>query len=165
MTQPLRKVPADELGKRISEWLVDTDNRRGARAELRRIQDPGEANLCREAWRFHAQFGDLELQTNAQLIAQAAGLLIHFRGHLPGASLAARMAESDKGRPRVSPRRFRRLLDADQDQFFSGMRRMIPLLERQGNLVDLLLAYVDWNDITRQRWARDYFQTLEKPSK
>lgn len=173
MTQPLREDPTTELGKRIPKWLEDLDIRRGARAELRRIQNPEQAELCREAWHFVGLFDDLELYADPRLIAQAAGLLVHFKSHLTSdkyGTFAHRMAETHNGRPRVSPLRFRRLLAApDRVQLFHGLRRMIPLLDRQGDLINLLMAWLHWNnqrgEDIRRAWARDYFQTLEKTHK
>ena len=89
-------------------------------------------------------------------LAAAAGLLAHVRSHnerpLPKA-----MSEGEGDKRRVSPLRFTRLLEApDIDTLFAGLRRTLPLLGHQADVLALATDVVNWGDSVKKRWAYDY---------
>lgn len=151
-----------ELEKRILAWFEQLDKRRGSRAELRRAPTPTDAASCIEAWRFVAALGEVVVD-DRQRLAEVAGLLVRFREHKGPESLAVQMAGKDE-QPKVSVLRFRRLLSSpDRAALYSGLRRMIPLLGHEGNLVDVVDAYVNWEwDRKRIEWARQYYEVILK---
>ena len=70
-------------------------------------------------------------------------------------NLAVAMSEADK--PAVSPLRFMRLLESpDIDTLFTGLRRTLPLLEHQADVLALATDVVNWDDSVKKRWAYDY---------
>lgn len=64
---------------------------------------------------------------------------------------------SDGDKPSVSPLRFMRLLEAtDTDTVFSGLRRLLPLIQHRTDVLALATDVVNWGDVVKKRWAYAY---------
>ena len=60
-------------------------------------------------------------------------------------------------RPAVSPLRFQRLLESpDLDALFSGLRRVLPLMQQPISIVALANDLLFWGDRVKKTWAYDY---------
>ena len=67
------------------------------------------------------------------------------------------MSQRDGDKPRVSPLRFTRLLESpDIDALFAGLRRTLPLLHNQADVLALATDVVNWGDAVKKRWAYGY---------
>jgi CRISPR type I-E-associated protein CasB/Cse2 len=65
----------------------------------------------------------------------------------------------------VHETRFRRLLRCpDRETLYPQLARLLRLLDRPVDLVDLAESVSRWNDQARRRWAYDYFATANPKS-
>lgn len=160
---PLNLNPGSAEGQAIQRWLSYLDEHdKGGRAELRRASSVLSAAMCQATHRLHRQLdticqGDMS-ETQRDRLAMACALMAHIKkpGALP---LPQAMSERKQGSDRipVSELRFRRLLDAHDDEaLFSGLRRVLPLID--GLVCPVLLArdVVFWGDRVKRTWAYDY---------
>jgi len=160
---PLNLNPDSPEGQCIQRWLTYLDEHdRGGRAELRRASSVLSAAMCQATHRLHRQLdticqGDISDKQRDRL-AMACALMAHIKqpGRLP---LPQAMSERTPGADRnpVSELRFRRLLDAHDDEaLLSGLRRVLPLID--GHVCPVLLTrdVVFWGDTVKRAWAYDY---------
>ena len=57
----------------------------------------------------------------------------------------------------VSEGRFRRLLQAHDDELMESMRRLVRMTKGKINVLDLSNAILYWNDHVKKRWIFDYY--------
>lgn len=156
---PLNFRQDQAWGDLLLRWWQGLDNDRGGRAALRRAPDitavvmlPAYQQLHR---RLRAAGWPADTGRNDHLAA-AAGLLAHVKQHQPQA-LPVAMSQRDGNKPRVSPLRFSRLLESpDIDALFAGLRRALPLLQHQADVLALATDVVNWGDAVKKRWAYGY---------
>lgn len=158
-----------EPGRTLLAWWENLDENRAARAELRRASDITEVtfsshyqklyrSLCAVGWE------DAGRTYQRDGLAAAVGLLAHVEID-DDKDLAFRMSETavDSDRLRVSELRFQRLLESpDIDSIFTGLRRVLPLMGKQANVIALTNDVVNWSDHVKRRWAYAYRWPAEK---
>lgn len=146
-------------------WWKGLQDAPGERAELRRAATLTRVVITPAYQRLRVSLlGELSVDRNAEGLAAAAGLAARLKA-LSNVPIARRMGEwvTDKGGPRLSELRFKRLLAAqDQREWFPIMRRALALLDDTADLLSLTQAAWWWNDKTRQRWANDYYRAFLK---
>lgn len=160
---PLNLTPSSAEGQAIQRWLSYLEEHdRGGRAELRRASSVLSAAMCQATHRLYRQLdticqGDMSEKQRDRL-AMACALMAHIKkaGALP---MPQAMSERQPGSDRnaVSELRFRRLLDAHDDEaLFSGLRRVLPLID--GLVCPVLLArdVLFWGDTVKRTWAYNY---------
>lgn len=155
----------------LRSWHQDllTQPRRGDRARLKRAGTIEEAAM---APAFHDLLRRLGIAPAAGLranshsltqIAALAALAAAVEGSdeaAPRARLGSTLAQARKGStsPRVSAARFRRLLESEEiGERFAALRRLLPLVDRRVDLVELAGAICDWRPARRRRLAYDYY--------
>jgi CRISPR system Cascade subunit CasB len=145
-------------------WWGSLDSNRGDRAELRRCADLLQV-MQTEA--FHAArrrliaAGLSEDEARSPRLAAIVALAAHVKAHAEGSLLAAFSAGET---PPVSPLRLRQILDAaNDDELFTRLRRILPLVDQRINLAALAADVWYWGDPVRKRWVYDY-QWPAKPS-
>lgn len=154
-------------GEVVLRWWRSLDDDAGGRAALRRANDVTAAVMSPAYHRLYRQlhaagWPDAPWQNDG--LAAAAGLLAHVR-ELDERSLPIAMSQRDGDKPRVSPLRFRRLLESqDVDTLFTGLRRTLPLLQHRANPLALATDVVGWGDRVRKRWAYEYEWPEQKTS-
>ena len=85
-----------------------------------------------------------------------AGLCSHVKENRSGTGIAKQMAIGDDAP--VSELTFRRLLAInDHDELYRAMIRIVRLLDNAVNLCDLAGSVYWWNEITKKKWAYDYY--------
>lgn len=154
----------------LRSWHAEllTQRRRGDRARLKRAATIEEAAL---APGFHDLLRRLgvapeadgrtdppSLKALAALAALAAA--VEPSGTAAPRRLGSALAQGREGSsaPRVSAARFRRLLESDEiDDRFAVLRRLLPLVERRIDLVELAGAICDWSPRRRRQLAYDYY--------
>lgn len=160
---PLNLNPASAEGQAIQRWLSYLgEHDKGGRAELRRASSVLAAAMCQATHRLYRQLdaicqGDIS-ETQRERLAMACALMAHVKkpGTLP---LPQAMSERKPGSDRipVSELRFRRLLDAhDNEALFSGLRRVLPLIDGLVCPVQLTRDVLFWGDTVKRTWAYDY---------
>jgi CRISPR system Cascade subunit CasB len=103
---------------------------------------------------------------DARKVAAVAAVLAHVeREPADGASLARRMGSHAAGRgPVVSDARFRHLIRSDQpEELMRELVRVVRQLDRTAAVDPLFKDLVRWDDETRMRWARDYYEAALAP--
>jgi CRISPR system Cascade subunit CasB len=91
-------------------------------------------------------------------LAAVAKLLAHVREN-DEQSLAKAMSARDEesGRPRVSEIRFLCLLESnDPETLFSGLQRVLPLMQHKANVMALANDLIFWGDRVKREWAYAY---------
>lgn len=96
-------------------------------------------------------------------LALVVGVVARLRSdHAEALPVAMRRPpkDGDPERKPVSEQRFRRLLTSpDDDDLFTGLRRVLPLVESRANLVRLSEDLFSWDDRVRKQWAYRYYDT------
>ena len=144
-------------GELLLRWWQGLDDDRGGRAALRRAPDITAVVMVPVYHQLHHRLlaaGWPDSAWRNDRLAATAGLLAHVKQNVDR-PLPKSMSEGDK--PRVSPLRFMRLLEApDIDTLFTGLRRTLPLLDHQADVLALATDVVNWDDSVKKRWAYDY---------
>ena len=144
-------------GGLLLRWWQGLDEDRGGRAALRRAPDITAVVMLPAYQHLHRRLvaaGWPDSAWRNDRLAAAAGLLAHVKKNAER-SLPKSMSEGDK--PHVSPLRFMRLLEApDIDTLFTGLRRALPLLDHQADVLALATDVVNWDDSVKKRWAYAY---------
>lgn len=154
--------PKTALGQALLRWWQGLDNNRGSRAELRRAHDLTAITLTgayQHLYRTLLTFGwpeenKPENNWRNERLAAIAGLLAQVKKP-DDRSLPAAMSEGE--RPPFSELRFRRLLDSPSiDEVFTGLRRALPIVAYQANVLELANDLLFWGDGVKKRWAYTY---------
>ena len=144
-------------GDILLRWWQELSEDTGGRAALRRAPDITAVVMLPAYQRLHRRLlaaGWPDQPWHNDRLAAAAGLLVHVRENT-GQDLPRSMSEGDK--PVVSPLRFMRLLESpDGDALFSGLRRVLPLIQHRTDLLALASDVVNWGDTVKKRWAYAY---------
>jgi len=146
-------------GDLLLRWWQGLDDDRGGRAALRRAPDITAVVMLPTYQRLHRRLlaaGWPDETWRNDRLAAAAGLLAHVKQHAEQA-LPETMSQRDGDKPRVSALRFMRLLESpDIDALFTGLRRALPLLQHQADVLALATDVVNWGDAVKKRWAYGY---------
>ena len=139
-------------------WWRELDNNRGERAALRRTAALAEVAFSPAYHRLRlavGRFGAVDYEGLALVVGLAARVKIDGEG----STIAEQMATGKvDGSARVSGLRFRRLLKVkEHEALFISMTRIIALLGGNINLQSLAQSVYFWNDITRKKWAFEYY--------
>ena len=138
-------------------WWRGLEQNRGDRAELRRCADLLQV-MQSEAFHGARQrliaAGLSESESRSPRLAAIVALASHVKSS-SDESLPAAFSSGDK--PPVSPLRFRQILEAaDDDELFTRLRRVLPLIDGRVNLPSLAANVWYWGDTVRKRWVYDY---------
>lgn len=146
-------------GDLLLRWWQGLDDDRGGRAALRRAPDITAVVMLPAYQRLHRrlQAAGWPAETwRDDRLAAAAGLLAHVKVHAEQ-TLPAAMSQRDGDKPRLSALRFMRLLESpDIDALFAGLRRALPMLQHQADVLALATDVVNWGDAVKKRWAYGY---------
>jgi len=146
-------------GDLVLRWWNGLETDRGARAALRRASDITAVVMLPAYQQLHRQLrgaGFPVATGRDDNLAAAAGLLSHVKKNI-GLNLPMAMSQREGDKPCLSPLRFQRLLDsADIDALFPALRRSLPLIQYQTDVLALANDVFNWDDIVRKRWAYAY---------
>lgn len=156
--------------KRIAPETASGTNK-ADRAVLRRCDTPLEVAKTAafgRVWRaLDAQrTGEPWREWQLDRLAAAVGLAAHLKwdAHatqpppLAWAMGTLRDSQNKGSPPQVSELRFRRLLDSpSMPSLYTGVRRLLPLVNHRADPVGLLCDLYAWGDTTRKRWAYAYY--------
>ncbi|MEW5772487.1 MAG: type I-E CRISPR-associated protein Cse2/CasB [Thermodesulfobacteriota bacterium] len=146
----------------LREWHTELADDRGARAALRRAQTPTEVFISPEFQR--GLLGRMEARgvklpySQRERLALAAGVLAHARILLEEDSFGRFFAGLDKGSREARDMRFRKLLAVDDPEgLYRALLRLTRYMDLSIPLQGLVRGATYWNDITKRRWANDYY--------
>ncbi len=146
-------------GGMLLRWWQGLDDDRGGRAALRRAPNITAVVMAPAYQRLHQRLsgaGWAEPTWRNDRLAAAAGLLAHVKSATQQ-PLPQAMSQRDADQPRVSTLRFTRLLEStDIEALFTGLRRALPLLQHQADVLALASDVLNWGDDVKRRWAYDY---------
>ena len=134
-----RNLTTDEPGQR--------GTRRGARARLRRATTPLEVIQEPEALRLIARLPSEDPDRVAILAGILSGVDVSEDRHI--ACVIGRTNLDDDESALMSEGRFRRLLQADDDDLMDAMRRLLRLTKGKANVHDLSFAVLRWATASR----------------
>ncbi len=155
-----------DIARRWWHGLVKDPARRGAaRASLARLRRAG----ARTDAFLEPATSDLVRRlgvTSPKQVDRAAAIamvLAHVREDdaTPVARACGPADDSDSGKLKYN--RFRRLLQAEDDELVDQMRRLVHLLGGRVNVADLATSLLFWGDGTRRRWALAYYRADREP--
>ncbi len=158
----IEQPSAADIAKQWWQELTATDSarrgaRRAARARLRRAATVLEVMQAPEALRLFARLPG----GSPERVAALAGVLALVEREPPGGQNVARAigrnSIDDDGSALMSEGRFRRLLQADDDDLMDAMRRLVRLTKGVANVRDLSSSLVYWSDGVKKRWIFDYY--------
>lgn len=157
---------------RSSTWgwwsHLGTQDRAG-RAELRRCGTLAEVAFTAPYHRLLQRLGSRLSERDAQRVALVAAVLSHVEAE-PAATISlARGMGTPKGEaqpPVVSDSRFRHLLrNEEPEDLFRELVRVIRQLDRRASVDPLVRDLLRWDEATRMRWARDYYEAAAAAAK
>lgn len=162
----LSLTPDSPGGLSIRRWLAYLDEYdRGGRAQLRRASSVLDAVMCSAVHRLRQQLEVLSPgafnDRRGDRLALACALMAHLKQPVGRLAVPMAMSEREPGSDRnpVSELRFRRLLDAhDEEALFTGLRRVLPLIDGLVCPVQLAHDVVFWSDKVKRAWAYDYYR-------
>ena len=137
------------------EWWEGIKERRAVRARLRRAKTLIEIMQEPEALRLIER---LRLPRNPNRVVMLAGILAWVRDN--DDQLVARAigrTSLDEEDASMSEARFRRLLQARDDELMEAMRRLVRLAKGKANVRDLSFAVLYWGDGVKKRWIFQYY--------
>jgi CRISPR system Cascade subunit CasB len=154
---PLNFRPQQVWGELLLRWWHELEEDTGGRAALRRAPHVTAVVMLPAYQRLHRRLlsaGWPDQSWHNDRLAATAGLLAHVRA-ASDRNLPQAMSDGDK--PGVSPLRFQRLLESpDGDALFSGLRRILPLIQHRTDVFALATDVVNWGDAVKKRWAYAY---------
>lgn len=163
-SEDAQKAEAEPASSVWRWWRSLLDEDRGGRAELRRCGTVAEVAFTAAYHRLLLRLGSRLSEGDAKRVAVAAAVLAHVEAEPQSpASLARQMARpnADADRPAVSDARFRHLVrNEDPDEMLRELVRAIRQLDRTASVDALFRDLVRWDERTRLRWARDYYEAL-----
>lgn len=147
---------SQETQELLKWWGELQDQFRGERAMLRRCNTLTEVVFSPAYHRLRlsvVRFGSV----NDDGLALVVGLAARVKDTINGNTIAEQMA-TGKDKAKVSGLRFRRLLKVkEKEDLYTSMGRIIAMLGGAVNLQSLAQSVYFWNDITRKKWAFDYY--------
>jgi CRISPR system Cascade subunit CasB len=161
-------APADEPRSTVWRWWKSLDEDRAGRAELRRCGSVGEVAFTGAYHRLLRWLGSRLGDGDARRVAAVAAVLAHVdREPEDGASVARRMGtHTGAGGPLVSDARFRHLLRSeDPEELMRELIRVVRQLGRSASIDALFRDLMRWDEGTRMRWARDYYEAAPASAK
>ena len=134
---------------------VQSGAQRAALARLRRSNDTIDILREREGLRLVASFPPDRRERAALLAGVLAFVREDDRERI--ARAVGRTELDDDSSAKMSESRFRRLLQADEDDFMDSMRRIVRLTKGRCNVYDMSRSILYWGDSVRKRWIFDYY--------
>jgi CRISPR system Cascade subunit CasB len=161
MSEASQATASEEHRSSVWRWWKSLDEDRAGRAELRRCGTVGDVAFTAAYHRLLRRLGSRLAEADARCVAAIAAVLAHVEKEpLGDASLARLMGtHADNAGPIVSDSRFRQLLRSeDPEELMRGLIRVVRQLNRIAPVDGLFRDLTRWNEVTRTRWARDYYE-------
>jgi CRISPR system Cascade subunit CasB len=143
-------------------WKSLGEEDRAGRAELRRCATVAEVAFTAPYHRLLQRLGSRLGGGDARRVALLAAVLAHVEDEPAGlASLPRRMGtpKSERQGPVVSDARFRHLLrNQEPDDLLREVVRVVRQLDRTAAVDALFRDLMKWDEPTRMRWAREFYE-------
>lgn len=150
-------------------WRSLAEEDRAGRAELRRCWTVAEVAFTAPYHRLLRRLGSRLGEGDARTVAAVAAILAHVEREPGEAASFARAMGAPRGEgqgPVVSDSRFRHLLrNEDPDELMRELIRIVRQLDRTAPVDALFGDLMRWDEKTRLRWARDYYEAAPDSKK
>jgi CRISPR system Cascade subunit CasB len=157
-----KEQPSAEQRSSVWRWWKGLDEDRAGRAELRRCGTVAEVAFTAPYHRLLRRLGSRLGETDARRVALLAGVIAHVDDEpTEDISLPRRMGRANgEGQGAViSDVRFRHLLRSEEpDDLLRELVRVLRQLDRKAAVDPLFRDLMCWDEPTRMRWARDYYE-------
>lgn len=145
------------------------DEDRAGRAELRRCATAAEVAFTASYHRLLRWLGSRLGEGDARRVAALAAVLAHVDREPDGDVHIARRMGQPKGEGQgaiISDSRFRHLLRGeDPDELMRELIRIVRQLDRVAPVESLFQDLMRWDEKTRMRWARAYYEAAPPAGK
>jgi CRISPR system Cascade subunit CasB len=147
------------LGERaasvLENWWRDLNPKE--KAELRRSEGPVQVVFNPAYHRLLNELRGEGYGIDQDKLAMVAGLSGHVKENRHK-KIAVQLGEGLGEKEKAKNLRFRRLLEIQEsDELYLPLIRVIHLLKNSADLLDLANSVYWWNERTRKRWARDFY--------
>jgi CRISPR type I-E-associated protein CasB/Cse2 len=166
----MQKMEAAEAERSaVWAWWKGLGEDRAGRAELRRSASVEEVAFTAPYHRLLRALGSRLGEGDARRVAAAAAVLAHVESEPTGRATLARLMGSPRGGEGsavVSDARFRHLIRSEDPEDL--MRELIRAVRQAGRVAAVEPLFRDlmrWDEATRIRWARDYYEAAPSPKK
>jgi len=164
--QPV-ETPPEQRSSVWRWWRALGEEDRAGRAELRRCGTVAEAAFTAPYHRLLRWLGSRLGEGDARRVAALAAVLAHVEDEpADGRSLAKQMGTpGGEGQGAlVGDTRFRHLLrNEDPDELMRELIRVVRQLDRKAAVEPLFRDLMRWDERTRMRWAREYYEADPLP--
>lgn len=145
---------------------LQTDDRSG-RAELRRCGTAAEVAFTAPYHRLLQRLGSRLNEGDARRVASVAAVLAHVEKEPRDLAPLAKAMGTPKAEgqgPIVSDSRFRHLLrNEEPDELLRELVRVVRQLDRTASVDALFRDLMKWDEATRMRWARSFYEASPTP--
>lgn len=152
----------------VWRWWKSLDEDRAGRAELRRCATTAEVAFTAPYHRLLRWLGSRLSEGDARRVAALAAILAHVEREPEGdAPFARRMGlpKAERQGSVVSDARLRHLLrNEDPDELMREFIRVVRQLDRVALVEPLFRDLMRWDEATRMRWARAYYEAAPTPA-
>lgn len=143
-------------------WKSLNDKDRAGRADLRRCGNVAEVAFTASYHRLLQRLGSRLGEGDARRVAAVAAVLAHVEEEPADTASFAKRMGTPKGEgqgPIVSDARFRHLLrNEEPDDLMRELVRVVRQLDRKAPVEPLFRDLMSWDERTRMRWARDFYE-------
>jgi CRISPR system Cascade subunit CasB len=165
---PQAQPAAEQQRSSVWRWWKGLEEDRAGRAELRRCGTITEVAFTAPYHRLLRRLGSRLGETDARRVALLAAVIAHVDGEpTEDISLPRRMgrAKGDGQGAVISDVRFRHLLRSEEpDDLLRELARVLLQLDRKAAIDALFRDLMRWDEPTRMRWARDYYEAAPEPA-
>ncbi len=149
-------------------WRSLGEEDRAGRAELRRCATVTEVAFTAPYHRLLRRLGSRLGEGDARRVALLAAVLAHIEDEPAGQASLPRRMGTPKGEgqgPVVSDARFRHLLrNQEPDDLLREIVRVVRQLDRTVAIEPLFHDLMSWDEPTRMRWAREFYEAGATPA-
>lgn len=166
---PTSPGTAEPARSSIWGWWKGLDEDRAGRAELRLCATVEEVAFTAPYHRLLRRLGSRLREGDARRVAAAAAVIANVDVEPAARATLARQMGSPRGAEGgsvVSDARFRHLIRSeDAEDLMRELIRVVRQVGRAAAVEPLFLDLVRWDEATRIRWARDYYEAAPDPKK
>lgn len=161
-TPPAAPQPEEPRSTAWRWWRSLGEDDRAGRAELRRCGSTAEVAFTAPYHRLLQRLGSRLAEGDARRVALLAAVLAHIEEEPAGLASLARRMGMPKGEgqgPIVSDARFRHMLRSQEpDDLLREVVRVVRQLDRSVSIDSLFRDLMKWDEPTRMRWAREFYE-------
>ena len=167
--QSVEPVPVVHRSSVWSWWKNLNDEDRAGRAELRRCGTVAEVAFTAPYHRLLQRLGSRLGEGDARRVAAIAAVLSNVEAEPASGASLPKLMGAGKGEGQssvVSDSRFRHLIrNEEPGELMRELVRVVRQLDRTAPIDSLFRDLMNWDERTRMRWARDFYEAAPTAKK